>query len=104
MKAYLLKESHYTEVIMFLIITGRAIRHQKDYAIVLLLDRRYQKPSVAAKLPNWIRTLLKNCKFGQAVGAISKARESICLTLRCLIHSGGLIIEMVVESFSICYK
>ncbi|CAE1316923.1 DDX11 [Acanthosepion pharaonis] len=51
---------------------GRAIRHQKDYAIVLLLDRRYQKPSVAAKLPNWIRTLLKNCKFGQAVGAISK--------------------------------
>lgn len=51
---------------------GRAIRHQKDYAIVLLLDRRYQKTSVADKLPNWIRAQLKNFKFGQAVGAISK--------------------------------
>uniref|UniRef100_A0A0L8I8X1 Helicase ATP-binding domain-containing protein n=1 Tax=Octopus bimaculoides TaxID=37653 RepID=A0A0L8I8X1_OCTBM len=54
---------------------GRAIRHQNDYATVLLLDRRYQRPSVAAKLPGWIQKDVKNKNFGPAVAAISK----VCL-------------------------
>ena len=34
---------------------GRAIRHQKDYASIILLDRRYDTPRIAEKLPNWIK-------------------------------------------------
>ncbi|GAB1601699.1 ATP-dependent DNA helicase DDX11-like isoform X1 [Argonauta hians] len=51
---------------------GRAIRHLNDYATVLLLDKRYQRPSVTAKLPGWIRKDVKNINFGPAVAAISK--------------------------------
>ena len=34
---------------------GRAIRHQNDYACIVLLDRRYDTPRIKAKLPGWIR-------------------------------------------------
>lgn len=34
---------------------GRAIRHQKDYASIVLLDRRYRTPRIEGKLPEWIR-------------------------------------------------
>ncbi|KAL8768434.1 MAG: hypothetical protein Q9209_005340 [Squamulea sp. 1 TL-2023] len=34
---------------------GRAIRHQKDFASILLLDRRYATPHIASKLPGWIK-------------------------------------------------
>lgn len=34
---------------------GRAIRHQNDYACIMLLDRRYDTPRIKAKLPGWIR-------------------------------------------------
>ncbi|KAL8722661.1 MAG: hypothetical protein Q9225_000893 [Loekoesia sp. 1 TL-2023] len=34
---------------------GRAIRHQKDFASILLLDRRYSTPRIANKLPSWIK-------------------------------------------------
>ncbi|KAL9058695.1 MAG: hypothetical protein Q9206_001806 [Seirophora lacunosa] len=34
---------------------GRAIRHQKDFASILLLDRRYSTPRIADKLPGWIK-------------------------------------------------
>jgi len=34
---------------------GRAIRHQKDYASIVLLDRRYRTPRIQSKLPSWIR-------------------------------------------------
>ncbi|CAK9011933.1 ATP-dependent DNA helicase DDX11 (DEAD/H-box protein 11) [Durusdinium trenchii] len=33
---------------------GRAIRHQHDFAAVVLLDGRYAMPHVASKLPEWI--------------------------------------------------
>lgn len=34
---------------------GRAIRHQNDYACIMLLDRRYDTLRIQAKLPGWIR-------------------------------------------------
>ncbi|KAL8873389.1 MAG: hypothetical protein Q9174_001132 [Haloplaca sp. 1 TL-2023] len=34
---------------------GRAIRHQNDFASILLLDRRYSTPRIMNKLPGWIR-------------------------------------------------
>ncbi|KAI9871916.1 MAG: ATP-dependent DNA helicase chl1 [Pleopsidium flavum] len=34
---------------------GRAIRHQNDYASILLLDRRYDTERIKDKLPGWIR-------------------------------------------------
>ncbi|KAL8840570.1 MAG: hypothetical protein Q9170_001256 [Blastenia crenularia] len=34
---------------------GRAIRHQKDFASILLMDRRYSTPRISNKLPGWIK-------------------------------------------------
>ena len=34
---------------------GRAIRHQKDFASILLMDRRYSTPHIRNKLPGWIQ-------------------------------------------------
>ena len=34
---------------------GRAIRHQNDYASIILLDRRYNSHRIEEKLPGWIR-------------------------------------------------
>lgn len=34
---------------------GRSIRHQKDFASIILLDRRYRTQRIAKKLPEWIR-------------------------------------------------
>ncbi|KAL3256382.1 hypothetical protein ABHI18_007609 [Aspergillus niger] len=34
---------------------GRAIRHRNDYAAIVLVDRRYEKPGIQAKLPAWIK-------------------------------------------------
>ena len=38
---------------------GRAIRHQHDYASILLLDRRYHSKRIKEKLPGWIRQGLR---------------------------------------------
>lgn len=39
---------------------GRVIRHQNDYACIVLLDRRYcDKASVRENLPRWIQRRLK---------------------------------------------
>ena len=34
---------------------GRAIRHKKDYAMVFLVDKRFENLNVQEKLPGWIR-------------------------------------------------
>ncbi|NXQ59139.1 DDX11 helicase, partial [Anthoscopus minutus] len=52
---------------------GRAIRHQKDFASILLLDHRYARPAIFNKLPQWIRerTQVKPA-FGSAFAELSK--------------------------------
>ena len=37
---------------------GRAIRHQKDYAAIIMLDRRYNSLKIRGKLPGWIQESL----------------------------------------------
>lgn len=34
---------------------GRAVRHQNDFAALILLDRRYARPEIKQRLPGWIR-------------------------------------------------
>ncbi|CAO3660492.1 unnamed protein product [Umbelopsis vinacea] len=47
---------------------GRAIRHQNDYATVVLLDERYNTSRVQNKLPGWIRESVNECtNFGQVM-------------------------------------
>ncbi|NXS55263.1 DDX11 helicase, partial [Brachypteracias leptosomus] len=60
---------------------GRAIRHQKDFASILLLDHRYARPAVFNKLPQWIRerTQVKPA-FGSAFAELRKVRTCILPT------------------------
>ncbi|NWQ63610.1 DDX11 helicase, partial [Neopipo cinnamomea] len=60
---------------------GRAIRHQKDFASILLLDHRYARPAIFNKLPQWIRerTQVKPA-FGSAFAELRKVRTSISCT------------------------
>ncbi|CAO2625665.1 ATP-dependent DNA helicase DDX11 [Lemmus lemmus] len=52
---------------------GRAIRHQRDFASIVLLDHRYARPSVLAKLPAWIRDRVEvKATFGPAFAAMRK--------------------------------
>ena len=54
---------------------GRAIRHSRDYACIVLADMRYEKPSVAKHLPKWIAGQLQVCKsFGQGFAAVRKVK------------------------------
>ncbi|XP_041487787.1 ATP-dependent DNA helicase DDX11 isoform X1 [Microtus oregoni] len=62
---------------------GRAIRHQRDFASIVLLDHRYARPSVLAKLPAWIRDRVEvKATFGPAFAAMRKFhREKSLLRL-----------------------
>ncbi|KAK2491208.1 hypothetical protein MC885_014481 [Smutsia gigantea] len=52
---------------------GRAIRHQKDFASIVLLDQRYARPPILAKLPAWIRDRVEvKATFGPAFAAVRK--------------------------------
>lgn len=44
---------------------GRAIRHQKDYASIILMDRRYRTPRIENKLPGWIKQGIVASERGQ---------------------------------------
>ncbi|KAF9574511.1 DEAD H (Asp-Glu-Ala-Asp His) box helicase 11 [Mortierella alpina] len=51
---------------------GRAIRHQNDYAVVVLLDRRYGAPRIRRKLPGWIGSSIEVCEqFGPAMSKLA---------------------------------
>ncbi|NWT39317.1 DDX11 helicase, partial [Chroicocephalus maculipennis] len=60
---------------------GRAIRHQKDFASILLLDHRYARPAIFNKLPQWIRerTQVKPA-FGSAFAELRKVGTFILCT------------------------
>uniref|UniRef100_A0A8C5M8L4 ATP-dependent DNA helicase DDX11 n=1 Tax=Leptobrachium leishanense TaxID=445787 RepID=A0A8C5M8L4_9ANUR len=52
---------------------GRAIRHQGDYASIVLLDHRYARPAILGKLPEWIRNRTQvTTAFGAAFATIRK--------------------------------
>ena len=52
---------------------GRAIRHQQDYASLILADTRYSRPSSKASLPGWIaQRLTVSDKFGSTVASVRK--------------------------------
>ncbi|XP_072198508.1 ATP-dependent DNA helicase DDX11 isoform X3 [Excalfactoria chinensis] len=54
---------------------GRAIRHQKDFASILLLDHRYARPAILNKLPQWIRERIQvKSAFGSAFAELRKVR------------------------------
>ncbi|WFD30427.1 RNA helicase [Malassezia sp. CBS 17886] len=51
---------------------GRAIRHGDDYAVFLLLDHRYAREEIRARLPHWIRGRTRAYdKFGHSIGAMA---------------------------------
>lgn len=52
---------------------GRAIRHRGDFAALILLDRRYDRPDIQAKLPAWIQEGTRSFPaFGPSIAALSQ--------------------------------
>jgi chromosome transmission fidelity protein 1 len=47
---------------------GRAIRHQNDYAAIILIDKRYDTERVQSKLPAWIRQSIVPGASSRATG------------------------------------
>ncbi|KAI8927828.1 helicase C-terminal domain-containing protein [Entophlyctis helioformis] len=53
---------------------GRAIRHKDDYATIILLDGRFKRERLVAKLPQWIRDchLQMPPQFGPTMALVSR--------------------------------
>ncbi|OAJ41321.1 hypothetical protein BDEG_24942 [Batrachochytrium dendrobatidis JEL423] len=68
-------KEYYENICVLCFVTGRAIRHKNDYAVIIFLDMRFKRDRIVAKLPEWIR----NCglafpnQFGPSIAMISKA-------------------------------
>ena len=61
---------------------GRAIRHSKDYAVLILADHRYSRPTSKSLLPEWIAQKLTVCnKYGQSISSTCKVRRHSKLLL-----------------------
>jgi chromosome transmission fidelity protein 1 len=60
-------------------IISRAIRHQKDYANIFMLDRRYAAPRIQNKLPGWIQKRVmppvESSGFGEMVDGVRRFYE-----------------------------
>ncbi|KAI9783641.1 MAG: ATP-dependent DNA helicase chl1 [Candelina submexicana] len=56
-EAKALSREHYENACMRAVnqSIGRAIRHQNDYASIILMDKRYSSDRIQGKLPGWIR-------------------------------------------------
>lgn len=52
---------------------GRAIRHQNDFASIILLDRRYRTPRVESKLPGWIKQGLVSPSKDESWTAVTRS-------------------------------
>ncbi|RDB17932.1 ATP-dependent DNA helicase CHL1 [Hypsizygus marmoreus] len=56
---------------------GRAIRHQRDWASLILLDRRYASTSIRNKLPKWIGSgITVTDGFGPAIKGLATFYKS----------------------------
>ncbi|KAI0260194.1 ATP-dependent RNA helicase DDX11 [Gloeopeniophorella convolvens] len=52
---------------------GRAIRHKDDWAMLVLVDTRYQSDRISRKLPKWIgKSLVVTQSFGQTIRTASQ--------------------------------
>lgn len=55
---------------------GRAIRHQKDFATIVLMDRRYRTEHISSKLPGWIKQSIMPGKEGkESFGDVIRSLE-----------------------------
>lgn len=52
---------------------GRAIRHQGDYAAIVLIDRRYGTERIRGKLPGWIQGGLQRDSHEKGLGGLMGA-------------------------------
>jgi chromosome transmission fidelity protein 1 len=58
---------------MLISLIGRAIRHQNDWAALILLDERYGAPRIRKKLPGWISdSVTKVDNFGHAIKELAQ--------------------------------
>ncbi|TMW60568.1 hypothetical protein Poli38472_000610 [Pythium oligandrum] len=52
---------------------GRAIRHQRDYSTIVLIDHRYSSASIRKQLPEWIQHRVQPpAPFGQVYGQLAQ--------------------------------
>ncbi len=58
---------------------GRAIRHNSDYAAIVLLDERFAQQGIRSKLPKWIGQLLTvhDRSFGTVIVALKRFFDNI---------------------------
>ncbi|MCJ1427110.1 ATP-dependent DNA helicase chl1 [Sticta canariensis] len=55
---------------------GRAIRHQNDFASIILLDRRYKTERITSKLPGWIRQSIVQSKGDESFHDVIDSLET----------------------------
>eukprot|EP01105_Mastigella_eilhardi_P001189 TRINITY_DN1147_c3_g1_i2.p1 TRINITY_DN1147_c3_g1~~TRINITY_DN1147_c3_g1_i2.p1 ORF type:complete len:736 (-),score=115.27 TRINITY_DN1147_c3_g1_i2:335-2422(-) len=63
--------AHYEELCMKAVnqSIGRAIRHAQDYAVIVLIDRRYGRSSTLSKLPTWLTGAITKVGGGDRAGS-----------------------------------
>lgn len=55
---------------------GRAIRHQNDFASIILLDRRYKTERISSKLPGWIKQSIVQSKGNESFHEVIDSLET----------------------------